>query len=125
MAFTQSTNFGPQVLAVPFPSGNGMWQVSVNGGRWPRWRRDGKELYFVSANNVLTEVDVSEKGDSLQVGHPIALFPVHPSLRTYRQGMIDYDVSLDGKRFLLNSAADENARPLTLFVNWTAELRKK
>jgi serine/threonine protein kinase/Tol biopolymer transport system component len=125
VAFTLSTNVGPQVLAVPFPSGNGMWQVSVDGGRWPRWRRDGKELYFISTGNVLTAVDVREKGDSLEVGRPVPLFPVHPSLRTYRQGMIDYDVSPDGKRFLLNAAADENTRPLTLLVNWTAELKKK
>jgi eukaryotic-like serine/threonine-protein kinase len=125
VAFTLSTNVGPQVLVVPFPSGNGMWQVSVDGGRWPRWRRDGKELYFVSTRNVLTAVDIREKGDSLVVGRPVPLFPVYPSLRTYRQGMIDYDVSLDGKRFLLNAAADENTRSLTLLVNWTAELKKK
>jgi len=102
-----------------------MWQVSVDGGRWPRWRRDGKELYFVSSRNVLTAVDIREKGDSLEVGHPVSLFPFHPSLRTYRQGMIDYDTRSDGKRFLLNAVADENTRPLTLLVNWTAELRKK
>ncbi|HYL14357.1 MAG TPA: protein kinase [Terriglobales bacterium] len=125
VAFTLSTNVGPQVLVVPFPSGNGMWQVSVDGGRWPRWRRDGKELYFVSPRNVLTAVDIREKGDSLEVGHPVPLFPFHPSLRTYRQGMIDYDTSLDGKRFLLNAVADENTRPLTLVVNFTAGLKKK
>ena len=70
-------------------------------------------------------VDIREKGDSLEVGQPVPLFPFRPSLRTYRQGMIDYDVSPDGKRFLLNAAADENTRPLTLLVNWTAELKKK
>jgi eukaryotic-like serine/threonine-protein kinase len=125
MAFTLSTNAGPQVLVVPFPSGNGMWQVSVDGGRWPRWRRDGKELYFVSPRNVLTAVEIREEGNSLEVGGPVPLFPLHPSLRTYRQGMSDYDVSLDGKRFLLNAAADENTRPLTLVLNWTAALKKK
>jgi eukaryotic-like serine/threonine-protein kinase len=124
VAFTLSTNVGPQVLVVPFPNGNGMWQVSVDGGRWPRWRRDGKQLYFVSTSNVLTAVDIHKKDDSLEIGRPVPLFPVHPSLRTYRQGMIDYDVSLDGKRFLLNATADENTRPLTLLVNWTAELKK-
>ena len=125
MAFTFTTSAGPQVFVVPFPGGNGMWQVSVDGGHWPRWRRDGKELYFVSPRNVLTAVDIREKGDSLEVGHPVPLFPLHLSVRTYRQGMIDYDTSLDGKRFLLNAVADENTRPLTLVVNWTAELKKK
>src|SRR5438132_871850 len=118
MALTFTTSAGPQVFVVPFPGGNGMWQVSVDGGHWPRWRRDGKELYFVSPRNVLTAVDIREKGDSLEVGHPVPLFPLHLSVRTYRQGMIDYDTSLDGKRFLLNAVADENTRPLTLVVNW-------
>ena len=125
VAFTFTTSAGPQVFVVPFPAGNGMWQVSVDGGHWPRWRRDAKEIYFVSQRNVLTAVDMREKGDSLEVGHPVPLFPLHPSVRTYRQGMIDYDTNLDGKRFLLNAVADENTRPLTLVVNWTAELKKK
>ena len=71
VAFTLAVSSGPQVFIVPFPSGNGMWQVSVDGGHWPRWRRDGKELYFVSLRNVLTAVDVRPKGDSLEVGHPV------------------------------------------------------
>jgi len=79
----------------------------------------------VTTRNVLAAVDVREKGDSLEVGQPVSLFPFHHSLRTYRLGMIDYDVSSDGMRFLLNAAADENTRPLTLVVNWTAELKKK
>jgi eukaryotic-like serine/threonine-protein kinase len=125
VAFTMSGTGGPQVFIIPFPSGNGMWQVSIDGGRWPRWRHDGKELYFASTRNVLTAVDIREKGNNLEVGRPVSLFPVHPSLRTYRSGMIDFDVSPDGKRFLLNSAADENTRPLTLVVNWMAALKKK
>jgi len=125
MAFTLSTQAGPQVFVVPFPEGEGMWQVSPEGGRWPRWRRDGKELYFVSTRNVITAVDIREKGDGLEIGHPVPLFSFHPSRRTYRQGMSDYDVSRDGQRFLLNAAADENSRPLTLLLNWSAELKKK
>ncbi|MGH9714438.1 MAG: protein kinase domain-containing protein [Candidatus Acidiferrales bacterium] len=125
VAFTLAISGGPEVFIVPFPNGNGMWQVSVAGGHWPRWRGDGKELYFVTTHNVLTAVDIQEKGDSLVVGQPVSLFPFRHSLRTYRLGMIDYDVSSDGKRFLLNAAADENIRPLSLVVNWTAELKTK
>ena len=124
VAFTLAVSSGPQVFIVPFPSGNGMWQVSVDGGHWPRWRRDGKELYFVSLRNVLTAVEVRAKGDSLEVGHPVPLFSFHPG-RVYRVGMIGYDVTPDGQRFLLNAAADENTRPLTLLLNWDAELNKK
>jgi Tol biopolymer transport system component len=124
IAFVQSST-GPQVYVMPFPTGNGMWQASAETGRWPRWRRDGKELYFVSDKNVMTAVSIRENQASVEVGPPQPLFSFRPARRIFRQGMISYDVSPDGKRFLLNVAGDENTRPLTLVVNWTAELRKK
>jgi len=123
MSFTMAVASGPQVFIVPFPGGNGMWQASVDGGHWPRWRRDGKELYFVTLRNVVTAVAIHEKGESLEVGHAIPLFSFHPG-RVYRLGMTGYDVAPDGQRFLLNAASDENNRPLTLLVNWQAELKK-
>src|SRR5262249_31257655 len=124
MAFTMAGSGGPQVFIVPFPSGNGMWQVSLDGGHWPRWRRDGKELYFVSPRNVLTAVEIHAKGDGLEVGHPIPLFSFRPG-RIYRLGIVGSDAPPDGRRFLLNAAADENNRPLTLLVNWQEELKQK
>ena len=124
VAFVLSVSSGPQVFIVSFPSGNGMWQVPDENARWPRWQRDGKRLFFVSSRNFLTAVDIRETQDSLEIGHPVPLFSFRPSRRTYRQGMIDFDVSPDGKRFLLNAAADQNTRPLTLVVIWTAELHK-
>ena len=102
-----------------------MWQVSEERSRWPRWSRDGRELYYVSDKNVMTAVEVHANGQSLELGRPTPLFAYRPSLRIFRQGMISYDVSPDGKKFLLNAAADENTRPLTLVVNWTAELKRK
>jgi len=125
VAFVLSTSGGPQIYIKPFPSGSGMWQASVESGRWPRWRRDGQELYFVSDKNEMVAVEIHAKGEGLELGRPTPLFSFRPSLRIFRQGMIGYDVSPDGKRFLINAAADENVRPLTLVVNWTAELKKK
>jgi hypothetical protein len=102
-----------------------MWQVSTEGGRWARWRRDGKELYFVSLRNEIVAVTITEKPGSLEVGRPVPLFTFRPTPRTYRQGMIEFDVTPDGQRFLLNAAADENVRPLTLLQNWSALLPTK
>jgi serine/threonine protein kinase/WD40 repeat protein len=119
------TNGVPQVFIVPFPKGSGMWQVSAGHGKWPRWRRDGREIYYLSDKNELMAVTVHENGTSLELGTPIRLFSFRPSLRLARQGMISYDVTSDGKKFLLNSAADENTRPLTLVTNWLADLKKK
>lgn len=125
VAFVLATSGGPQIYIKPFPSGSGMWEVSVEGGRWPRWRRDGRELYFVSDKNEMTAVEIRTKGEVLELGRPTPLFSFHPSLRIFRQGMIGYDVSPDGKKFLINASADENTRPLTLVVNWSAEPKKK
>jgi len=119
VSFTMSAANGPQIFIVPFPSGNGMWQVSTEGGKWARWRRDGKELYFVNLRNEFCVVSIAEKGATIELGRPIPLFTFQPTQRTYRQGMIEFDVTSDGKRFLLNAAADENVRPLTLLQNWT------
>jgi serine/threonine protein kinase/Tol biopolymer transport system component len=125
VAFTVSAANGPQIFIVPFPGGSGMWQVSTDGGRWPRWRRDGKELYFVTSRNELAVVSVTEKGDGIELGRPLPLFTFKPTLRTYRLGMIEFDVTPDAQRFLLNVAADENVRPLTLLQNWTSLLSGK
>src|SRR5579859_4282699 len=111
---------GPQVYVVPFRGGGGKWQVSTEGGRWPRWRRDGKELYFVNQRNEVMAVQIKEKGESLEVGKPERLFAYHPALRIFRIGMINYDVASDGKRFLMDVAADQNTRPLTLVTNWSS-----
>jgi serine/threonine protein kinase/Tol biopolymer transport system component len=119
IAFTMLANGTPQIFVVPFSAGNGMWQASSDGGHWPRWSRDGKQLFFVSMRNEMMTVDIHERGDSIEAGHPVRLFSFRPSVRVYRSGMIGYDVSPDGKRFLLVVAADENNRPLTVLQNWT------
>ena len=118
-------NTGAEVFIIPTSGGNGMWQVSNGGGKWARWSRDGKQLCYVTLRNEMVVVDIREKGDSIEVGHPTPLFTFRPSLRVYRQGMIGFDVSADGRKFLLVVAADENSRPLTLLQNWSSFLSSK
>jgi hypothetical protein len=81
------------------------------------WRRDGEQLYYVNMRNTMNSVEIHEKGDGLEIGHPVPLFTFRPSPRVYRLGLINYNVSPDSKRFLLVEAADENNRPLTLLEN--------
>ena len=119
VALTVLLSSGPEIFIVPFGGGNGMWQVSTDGGHWSRWSRDGKQLYYVNVRNTMNSVEIHEKGDGLEIGHPAPLFAFRPSPRVYRLGLINYDVSPDGKHFLLVVAADENNRPLTLLQNWT------
>ena len=52
---------GPEIFIVPFAGGNGMWQVSTDGGHWSRWSRDGKQLYYVNMRNTMNSVEIREK----------------------------------------------------------------
>jgi hypothetical protein len=105
-----------------FPSGAGTWQVSTNGGNDPHWRRDAKELFYISRDDTLMSVEISEQNGSPVVGKSQPLF------RTRRVTSPDwvYDVSPDGSRFLINRLLlPSGPEPITMVVNWDAELKKK
>jgi Tol biopolymer transport system component len=97
-------------------------RVSPAGGSLPCWSRDGKELFFVSADNVLMTVAVS-RGRDIQFSVPKPLFSLPPFPFRFRS---DYDVSGDGQRFLVNLGA-ESARqpPLTVELGWQQRLGGK
>jgi eukaryotic-like serine/threonine-protein kinase len=92
----------------------GYWPVSRSGGNQPRWRRDGKQIYYRSPDNTIMAVDVNLDGE-LQLGVPQPLFSAPPG---------PFDVSADGERFLIGVTASEDAAPLTVVVNWAAQLSK-
>jgi eukaryotic-like serine/threonine-protein kinase len=105
-----------------FPSGSGKWQISTNGGRFPVWRRDGKELFYATSDNTIVAVEFSDDNGSPVIGEARSLFRA----RTPFSPHWIYDVSPDGKRFLINSLQQPaSPEPLTLLVNWEAELKKK
>ena len=101
--------------AIPFPSGQGKWQVSTAGGLGARWRNDGKEIFYVTIDRVLTAVAVTESAGQIRLGAAQPLFRVQSNAS---------DVAPDGKRFLMNLAGDQDAKPITLVTNWTAGLKK-
>ena len=93
--------------------------VSKDGGTSPLWRRDGKELFYLSPDGTAMAVDVSISG-VFHAGIPKGLFKV-PA------GVVWWDVSSDGKRFLMAapSATTANAPPkFTVVLNWQAALKK-
>jgi hypothetical protein len=76
--------------------------VSTDGGNWPRWRRDSKELYFTLAPNEMA-VDIRVNGSSIQAGVPRALFGTdNPSGNHNNNAYLRYAVSADGKNFLMS-----------------------
>jgi eukaryotic-like serine/threonine-protein kinase len=67
-----------EVFVAPFPATGAKWQVSTTGGIYPRWRRDGKELFYRSPDNKLMAASVDAKGSSFEVGTVRPLFDVRP-----------------------------------------------
>jgi len=90
-------------------------QVSNSGGHSPHWRRDGQELFYISGDQKLMAVPL-KIGDKFEAGTPAALFKV-----AAKNGQ--FDVSPDGKRFLVNSIADTPQLPLTVVTGWDAKLK--
>jgi hypothetical protein len=93
----------------------------------PRWRRDGKELFFVGGNRKLfMSAAVDGHGDAFNIGTVQPLFP--SNLRQVGFGganAVPYDVSPDGQRFLmLTTPEDSAATPIVLVVNWTGLVKK-
>jgi eukaryotic-like serine/threonine-protein kinase len=111
-----------EVYVQSFPPSGGKWQVSTSGGAQPRWRRDGKELYFIAPDKKLMAVDV-KLGATFEMGTPKPLFQTQvSSFETPNR----YDVSADGQRFLINSAVQETSRaPLVVILNWAAGIKKQ
>ena len=110
-----------EVVVQSFPDAGGKWQVSTTGGVTPRWRADGKELYFLAPDATMMAVPVTAVGTSFTAGAPVALFPT----RSVDGGTLainrpQYAVARDG-RFLINQpVADATAAPITLVLNWNA-----
>jgi eukaryotic-like serine/threonine-protein kinase len=108
-----------QVYAAPFPGPGGKRQISSGGGISPRWRRDGKEIFYVTGEAQLMAAEVASRNGTLEVGRVQKLFDGIITNRGYT-----YDVSADGQKFLVVEDGVSTARPLTLVQNWTASLRK-
>ena len=108
-----------EVYVRAFPDLGAKWLVSSQGGNYPRWRGDGKELFYRSLEGMLMAVTLSEKAGALERETPRPLFPV-PIVSFY-----PYDVAPDGQRFLvLQPAEDDKSQAMTVIINWQAALPK-
>ena len=122
-AYTSDETGTPEIFVQPFPPTGAKWQVSTGGASDPRWRRDGRELFYVSADGKLTTVPI-KGGTSFEVGAAQALFQTHTP--TIRGPLLfgNYVPAADGQRFLVNTiAADVPPMPITVVLNWAAQLR--
>ena len=122
IAYTSDESGAPEVYVQTFPASGGKWRISTSGGAEPKWRRDGKELFYIAADKKLMTVD-TKLGPTFEAGVPKALFETRVTvLTTFRN---HYTVTGDGQRFLINSGLEEtNFTPISVVVNWTADLKR-
>lgn len=109
-----------EVYVQPFPPTGAKWQISTSGASRPRWRGDGRELFYVTADRHLAAVDVDGAGSAFTSGAPRLLFPVPDA----RLGATDsgFEVTRDGRRFLINLQPRAGASPIHVVLNWPALL---
>ena len=128
MAFTSDRSGKREVYVRPFPPSEGEWTISLAGGQAPRWRGDGKELFFEAAGGKMMAVAVKAvtgPKPSFEAGAPVPLFDAH-MVHSGADVNFEYDVNADGKRFLINTTGATGAAspPLTVVANWQAGLKK-
>jgi serine/threonine protein kinase/Tol biopolymer transport system component len=123
MAYGSDESGRWEIYLQPVPASGGKWLVSNSGGTQPRWRRDGKELFYLSADLKIMSVDVT-LGPTPELSAPKALFPARVIQNAI--GTDEYVVTADGQRFLATAASGTTtAQPLTVVINWQEDLKKK
>ena len=131
LAYASNESGRNEIYVLTFPEARGKWQVSVAGGVQPRWRRDGRELYYVAQDGRLMAVPIrlAPGTQALDTGQPVPLFPTRlaTGASVAPAGFLaraQYDVAADG-RFLMNIAADDAVTsPITVVLNWDAALQR-
>ncbi len=122
VAYVSNETGSSEVYVTGFPGPSGKWPVSTAGGNYPRWRADGRELFYTTRDGRILAVEVNGQGAEFVVRDERPLFGTHATTT----GRYAYDVSADGQRFLVNTVVETAApSPITLVVNWTSALRAR
>ena len=97
--------------------------MSANGGAQVRWRRDGKELFYIALDGRLMAVPirVGSTAQTIEAGSPVPLFATRVGGALSYPENQQYDVSPDGQRFLINTIIEEAPSPITVILNWKAK----
>ena len=106
-----------EIYVQAFPGPGGKCQVSTAGGTDPRWRADGKELFYIAPDLKLMAASVQVSGSVFEPGSPTTLFQTRNVAGGNASLKQQYAVSHDG-RFLVNIPVDESPTPITLILNW-------
>jgi serine/threonine protein kinase len=123
VAFRHNLPEGGEVF-VQAVEGSTRVRISPRGGMGPVWRRDGRELFYESADGKVMAVPVDVDGDEFRAGTPVELFGIRTQGLVTNQPL-NFDVTADGQRFLVNTVVgDTDNAPIEMIVNWTGLLKK-
>jgi hypothetical protein len=115
VAYQSNESGRDEIFVRPFPGPGGQWQVSTGGGNSPRWRADGNELYYLTADDTLMAVPVVAQRGTFAPGTPQALFQTHAAISADRQ---PYDVARDGRFLIATELETTSTEPIHLLLNW-------
>ena len=120
LAYSSTESGREEVYVTHFPSGQGRWQVSQNGGTFPAWRGDSKEIWYVGRDGTMHAAAVNPKS---------AEFESDPVQNLFQIGYITplgnpYEITPDGQRIIFSTFPESVPTPLVLVTNWTADLKK-
>jgi Tol biopolymer transport system component len=110
-----------EVYVQPFPGPGGRERISTRGGVQVRWRRDGREIFYVALDGRLMAVPirVAPERAFVDIGTPVPLFPTHIGGALQPVTRQQYAVSADGQQFLMNTVPEEtSSTPITVILNW-------
>jgi Tol biopolymer transport system component len=120
VAYASNESGDWEIYVTNYPGGSGKWQVSRGGGTEPRWRGDGKEIFYLGPKGTLMAVPVVA-AETFSTGAPTPLFQFHGRAPVSSTDLFTYDVAKDGNRFLINRyVKPDNIPPLTIVLNSTA-----
>ena len=109
-----------EIYVSTFPAGQGKWQVSRGGGTQPRWRADGKEIFYEGPAGMLTAVPISTES-GFSTGTPVSLFQIQGRFQISSTDIFTYDATRDGQRFLINRyVKPDSVAPITIVLNAAA-----
>jgi Tol biopolymer transport system component len=123
LAYASNESGRWEIYVTSFPAAHGKWQVSSAGGEQPKWRSDGKELFYLAPDGKIMATPVTI-GASFDAGSPVVLFQANPREMVATSERFSYDVSKDGQRFLINTQLKSALTPMSVVMDWTASLNK-
>jgi len=111
-----------EIYVTSFPQAHGKWQISNGGGDQPKWRGDGRELFYLSPEGKVMAASVTT-GANFDAGAPSALFQANAREGVATSEQVSYDIDKEGQKFLINTQLKQgDTLSMSVVLNWPAKL---